>query len=103
MTPAAPPAQTAPPKQGSKGSQTGRRIRLENVPLGDALKVILRGEGLDYRVEGNYIFVSTPEILRKEAPGPMETRFYELDNIPDAFPGADVRPVALGPPQGSVR
>ena len=57
-----------------------RHIRLKNVPLGEALKVILRPLGLDYVNMGSYIFISTPERLRREPRAPVETRTYPLDS-----------------------
>jgi hypothetical protein len=60
------------------GRKTGmvRHVRLNNVPLGDALRVILRPLGLDYVNMGNYLFISTPERLRREPLESIDTRFH---------------------------
>lgn len=55
-------------------------IRLENVPLGDALRAMLRSLGLDYRVDGNHLYVSTPQRLRTEPDAAVETRFYGVQS-----------------------
>jgi hypothetical protein len=51
-------------------------IKLTDVPLGSALDGILRPLGLDYRIYGDYIYVSSPELLRREAQENMVTRSY---------------------------
>lgn len=51
-------------------------IKLTDVPLGSALDGILRPLGLDYRIYGDYIYVSSPELLQREAHGNMVTRQY---------------------------
>lgn len=91
--PASPPPpsaapSTAPPRAPSEpprvvvdpsGRGTGmvRHVRLKNIPLGEALKVILRPLGLDYVNTGSYLFISTPERLRREPLERLETRTYE--------------------------
>ncbi len=45
----------------------------------DALKTTLRSRNLDYRVEGNVIWISSPERLRHESSGPLQTRVYALN------------------------
>ena len=76
-------------------------IRLEDVPLHTALTAALRPLHLDYRVEGNLIWVSTPERLRSEPGATMDTRLYR----PQSPLGADVLPKVIvsnsGGPQGS--
>lgn len=51
-------------------------IKMTDVPLGSALDGILRPLGLDYRIYGDYIYVSSPELLRREAHGNLVTRQY---------------------------
>lgn len=51
-------------------------INLKDVPLMSALDAILRPMGLDYRIQGDIVYVSSPEILNREAFEPMETRQY---------------------------
>jgi hypothetical protein len=51
-------------------------IKLTDVPLGSALDGILRPLGLDYRIYGDYIYVSSPALLQREAQGSMVTRRY---------------------------
>lgn len=60
-----------------RGPRAGR-VKLRNIPLGDALKVTLRPMGLDYRVEPGYIRIGTPRELRSTASEPLETRYYPL-------------------------
>ncbi len=99
-----PSSRAGVPKTANRAGRPGISIHLKNVPLGDALKVVLRQENLDYRVEDGYIFVSSPEILRREAAGPVETRFYRLKNVAQSLPGAFVRLAPAGAaPQGPVR
>lgn len=58
-------------------------IRLRDVPLRDALNAILRPLGLDYRVEGHIVFVSTVHRLRHGSfMENLETRIYELEGAP---------------------
>ncbi len=78
-------------------------IQLNDIAMGDALKAILRGLNLDYRVEGNFIFISSPEKLRRETFEDLETRVYELNNAyPDTLPKIVVRggPVSANPQIG---
>ncbi len=71
-------------------------IKLNDVRMGDALKAILRGMNLDYRVQGDVIFISSPERLRTEAWEALETRVYQINNA-----GADSLPkVVLRSPGG---
>ncbi len=51
-------------------------IKLKDVPLGQALDAILRPLGLDYQIYGDIVYVSSPELLRREAQGGMVTRSY---------------------------
>ena len=44
-------------------------LRLKDVPLSATLDVMLRQLNLDYSVEGNIIWISTPERIRHEAWG----------------------------------
>jgi len=54
------------------------KIRLKSIPLGIALRAILRTVGLDYRAYEHFIFISTPTRLRQYSLEKLETRFYEL-------------------------
>lgn len=94
---------TAPPRvlrlsgdasnQMNNGVSNGRLpyIKLNDVRMGDALKAILRGMGLDYRVQDDIIYISTPERLRTEAWETLETRVYQLNNAVDALPKVVLR------------
>lgn len=53
-------------------------VQPSKVPLRDALKGVLRPEDLEYRVENEFLWVSSPERLRSESFEPFETRYYEL-------------------------
>ncbi|MFO7776455.1 MAG: hypothetical protein R6W89_11730 [Candidatus Hydrogenedentota bacterium] len=63
-----------------------RRIRLNDVPLRQALKAILRTQNLDYAVEEGFVWVSTPERLRHESFEDLETRVYELAASGETLP-----------------
>jgi len=52
-------------------------INLKDVPLKSALDAILQPMGLDYRVQGDIVYVSSPEILRREAFEGVQTRQYK--------------------------
>ena len=51
-------------------------IKLTDVPLGSALDAILRPLGLDYQIYGDYVYVSSPALLQREAQGNVVTRHY---------------------------
>ena len=53
-------------------------IRLKDVPLREALKGVLRPLNLDYRVEGNMLWISTPQRLRTESFASPRTRGYPM-------------------------
>jgi hypothetical protein len=77
-------------------------IKLNDVKLADALKVILRQLNLDYTVQGNVIYISTPERLRKETWEQLETRVYHLNNAGDTMPKIVVRSSGLSQTMGGV-
>jgi|GEM_PF-3120302 len=66
-------AASVPPELGE--------IRLINVPLKDALQVILKQMGLHYKVQPEFIWVSTPYVLRHETFEELETRYYSLAGV----------------------
>jgi len=53
-------------------------VRLEDVPLSSALKVILRTVGLDFAVYEHFVYVSTPERVRHESLESLQTRVFTL-------------------------
>jgi tetratricopeptide (TPR) repeat protein len=55
-------------------------INLQNMSLRNALKALLRPLNLDYSIQGDYIWISTPERIRTETFENLETRFYTLQN-----------------------
>ncbi|MBI2432633.1 MAG: hypothetical protein HYV26_07170 [Candidatus Hydrogenedentes bacterium] len=55
-------------------------IKLQDVTLQEALKALLRPLGLDYSVQPGFIWISKPEIIRRESFEEMDTRYYELRN-----------------------
>lgn len=55
-------------------------INLKDVSLREALKAILHPLNLDFSVQGNYLWISTPENIRTEAFEDLETRVYMLEN-----------------------
>ena len=71
----APEADEAPAEQKVSLSASARvTIRLTNIPLIEALDVILRTKGLNYRIEENIIWITTEENL---AAGELITRSYK--------------------------
>ena len=60
-------------------------VNLKNVTLAEGLKAILRPLGLAYSVQDRFIWVSTPENIRRETFEQLETRIFELPGptLPD--------------------
>ena len=56
-------------------------IRLEDVPLKEALSALLRPLNLDYALNEDFIWISTPLRLRTETFEPLESRTYVLANM----------------------
>jgi tetratricopeptide (TPR) repeat protein len=56
----------------------GLTVYLTDVSLGDAIEIILRSSGLRYRVEKNYILVTTPDKLKDEN---MSMKVYNVQDI----------------------
>ncbi len=73
-------------RQGDVSDGRVQNIKLDDVPLGDALDAVLRPLGLDYRVEDDYVYVSSSDRLRHEADEPLETRTYNYANQSDTLP-----------------
>ena len=64
-----------------------RHISLKDMPLGTALKAVLRTVGLDYGPYKHFIFISTRARLRNDPLEALETRFYELKgSMGDSLP-----------------
>ena len=65
--------------------EAGRRIPISifvtDLPLESALKGMLRQRGLDFSIERDFIYVSTPELLRASTFEQMEVRFYQLRDL----------------------
>lgn len=61
-------------------------VHLKDAPLGEALRATLRPMGLDYQVQGNYLWISTPDRLRTESFEPIDTRVYQVRNESQALP-----------------
>ena len=57
------------------------RVSLKNVGLGQALKATLRPLNLDYSVQDNFVWISTPEKIRTESFEELETRTYALRGV----------------------
>lgn len=54
-------------------------IKLKDVPLATALDGILRPMGLDYKIYGDIVYVSSPDLLRRESFEAVETRYYRIN------------------------
>lgn len=110
-TPANPESEAAPPRSGPPEGFTSdgvvSSLNLRDVPLDKALSAILRPLNLDYRVVGNIVYVSTPDRLRTESVGDMETRVYDLKGMTDTLPKIVVRntggPGAVAAPPGAAQ
>ncbi|NUM56430.1 MAG: tetratricopeptide repeat protein, partial [Candidatus Hydrogenedentes bacterium] len=55
-------------------------VKLEDVPLRDALKALLRPLNLSYSIQPSFLWISTAEKIRTETFEDLETRIYELRN-----------------------
>ena len=91
ITPSAPrePERRAPiviRREDAASDGRVQHIKLDDVPLGDALDAVLRPLGLDYRVEDDYVYVSSPERLRHEPDQPLEMRTYNYADQGGALP-----------------
>ena len=76
MPPSGSEVRARPPVDGidrTVKSET-RRLYLKNILLGDALAVMLKQWGLDYVALPEYIWISRPDVLKKETFRAVETR-----------------------------
>ena len=74
-------------------------IHVSELPLESALNGMLRQHGLGFSIERDFIYISTPDILRGSSFEQLETRFYHLkDTSRVSMPKLDVTPgkVSLG-------
>jgi hypothetical protein len=55
-----------------------RYLNLSKIPLGVALKAMLRPMNLDYAVKNGMVWISTPARIRAESFEDLETRYYRL-------------------------
>jgi type II secretory pathway component HofQ len=62
----------------TRGVRRNVDVRLKNVPLKQALAVMLRSVGLEFAVYDHFIYVSTPDRVRRESLEKLKTRFYSL-------------------------
>ena len=65
---------------GPKSSGIVPYVNLKDVSLAEGLQALLRPLGLDYAVQPGFIWISKPEIIRRESFEKIETRYYELRN-----------------------
>ncbi|HQL95934.1 MAG TPA: hypothetical protein PL005_14755, partial [Candidatus Hydrogenedentes bacterium] len=65
---------------GVKSSGVVPYVNLKNVSLAEGLQALLRPLGLDYAVQPGFIWISKPEIIRRESFEKLVTRYYELRN-----------------------
>ena len=59
-------------------------IYLKDVALKDALQAVLKQMGLAYKVQPEFIWVSTPYVLRHESFEELETRYYLFEDVATA-------------------
>ncbi|GMU93254.1 MAG: hypothetical protein AMXMBFR4_23120 [Candidatus Hydrogenedentota bacterium] len=62
------------------------QINLKEVPLRDALNVMLRQLNLGFRNEGTYLWISSPDRLRTEPSGETSTTAFDLNALSDTLP-----------------
>ena len=55
-----------------------RYLNLSKIPLGVALKAVLRPMNLDYAIKNGMVWISTPARIRAESFEDLETRYYRL-------------------------
>ncbi len=65
---------------GVKSSGIVPYINLKGVTLREAIQALLRPLGLDFAVQPGFIWISKPDIIRRESFEKLETRYYELRN-----------------------
>ena len=66
-------------QQGRVGvSRLKGGFRLENIPLGEALKVLCHQANLAYKVTPHFIYISTPEKISSTSLAGLETRVTQL-------------------------
>ncbi len=68
------------PFYGTKSDGIVPYINLKDVSLSEALTALLRPLGLSYAVQPSFIWISKPDILRRESFEEVTTRYYELRN-----------------------
>ncbi len=56
-------------------------IHVSELPLESALNGMLRQHGLGFSIERDFIYVSTPDVLRGSSFEQLETRFYHLKDV----------------------
>lgn len=61
-------------------------IKLNNVPLRDAMDALLRPLNLTYETDNNHLFITTPDRVRTESTGNLETRAYTTNAVSDTLP-----------------
>jgi len=62
------------------------RVDLRDIPLGTALKAMLRPMGLDFEVREGMVYISDPETIRTESWESLETRVYDIKNFDATLP-----------------
>jgi len=74
----------APMKRGAleatAKSELQEAVRLTDAPLGEVLRTVLSQLGLEYRVEPEFLWVSTPYVLTYESYEELETRYFLVDD-----------------------
>ncbi len=56
-------------------------IHVSELPLESALNGMLRQHGLGFSIERDFIYISTPDVLRGSSFEQLETRFYHLKDV----------------------
>jgi type II secretory pathway component GspD/PulD (secretin) len=76
-------------------------IHVSDLPLESALNGMLRQHGLGFSIERDFIYISTPDILRGSSFEQLETRFYHLKDssrvsLPKLEPSGKTKGARIG-------
>jgi len=79
-------------------------IHVSELPLESALNGMLRQHGLGFSIERDFIYISTPDVLRGSSFEQLETRFYHLkDTSRIVLPKLETSGSLSGPTLGGKR
>lgn len=100
-TPSTPPTPSTPSTPEYATDGVVQTLKLNAVPLRDALRSLLTPLGLDYSMQPGFIWISTPKRVRHESFETLETRKYPLREAGDFTP-YNVNHGLPGAPEGGL-